>query len=555
MKTSFARIVLTFLLFIVFPFSFSAQTLDKFNRIRTYDVQNYIIRVNFEHEKRQVNGDTTVQVKPLADNFTTLELDSVGMKFESIKLDPEGKDLSYEQIGEKIKVTLDKPYSKNDLVSVRFKYSAVTCKDFTKTTSCKGVYFTKQTGTNNEQVWTQGEPEENHHWFPSYDFPDDKASVEQFITVKADETAIGNGEFIEIIENADKTKTFHYKANFPFSSYLVSVVVGKFVKIEDKYKNVSLGFYVYHGTENITKKTYQNTKSMFEIYEGLLKFDFPYAKYDQTIVSEFTAGGMENMTATTLDDSSILLGNIFGNEDLVSHELSHSWFGDLVTCKNWAELWLNEGFATFLEAAYREKGWGRADYLSKIKEDADVYFVEELTKQYKRGLFNQLAKPDDSIFDGITYQKGGVVIHQLREQIGDENFWKAVNIYLNRHKFGNVESTDLQKVMEEVSGQDLGWFFKQWVYQAGYPNLTFKHSYNLKTKQLTLNFTQTQTTLNLRPDVFILPLEIEVSTLKGKKIEKVLINQKTQTFKFSYSRRPLKVSVDPNYKIPLKRIN
>jgi aminopeptidase N len=551
---NFKLFTFAFLLF-TFYFSTFAQTSDKFNRIRTYDVQHYIIRVNFEHEKRKVIGETTIQLKPLIDNFTLLELDATKMQFESVKIDSNGKDLQYQQIGEKIQITLDKPYAKNDLISVSLKYTSITCTDLKKINSCKGVYFTKQTGTQNQQIWTQGEPEEAHYWFPSYDFPDDKATVEKFITVKSDQTAIGNGELLEIIENPDKTKTFHYKTNFPFSTYLVSFVVGKFVKIEDKYRDIPLGFYVYKGKEQISKKAFQNTIAMFNVFEDSLKIKYPFNKYDQTIVSDFTAGGMENITATTLDDASILQGNVFGNEDLIAHEISHSWFGNLVTCKNWAELWLNEGFATFMEAVYREKGFGKASYIEKIKEDTNAYFIEEYFKKNKRGLYNQLAKPDDSIFDAITYQKGGVVIHQLREQVGDELFWNAVNLYLNRHKFSNVETFDLQKVFEEVSKQDLNWFFKQWVYQAGYPRLKLEKLYSKKNKELSLKFTQTQKAENLQPEIFTIPFEISISNEKETKLEKVLINERTQTFKFSLDKVPNKILVDPNFKIPLKNIS
>ena len=169
--------------------------------------------------------------------------------------------------------------------------------------------------------------------------------------------------------------------------------------------------------------------------------------HDQTIVAGFKFGGMENITATTFADTEIFFGDFNQNivEDVVSHELAHSWFGNLVTCRNWAELWLNEGFATFMEAAYREKMYGRDNYLSSIKADTEEYFAEESVTDKKHALYNQSARPDDSIFDAVTYQKGGAVIHTLRETVGDQVFWKAVNIYLNRHKFGNVETTDFAR--------------------------------------------------------------------------------------------------------------
>jgi aminopeptidase N len=266
---------------------------------------------------------------------------------------------------------------------------------------------------------------------------------------------------------------------------------------------------------------------------------------------------MENITATTHADSEILAVDILPGEteDLVSHELAHSWFGDLVTCRNWAELWLNEGFATFMEAAYREKAYGREDYLRKIDEDATRFISEEAVNKRRHGLFNLLARgDDDSIFDTTNYQKGGAVIHTLREEVGDASFWKAINIYLNRHKFQNVETADLEKAMEEAAGRDLTWFFKQWVYQAGFPQLEIRQVYQPRGKRLNLTVRQTQKLDAITPAVFILPLEIEIVTASGAKTEKIKIDKRTQNFSIPVDARPTAVNFDRNMKIPLKSI-
>lgn len=191
------------------------------------------------------------------------------------------------------------------MISIRFKYSVKPSK---------GVYFVDADTEDGKviraaQIWTQGEPEEAHHWFPSYDFPDDKATSEQFITTEKGETAIGNGELIETIENADGTKTFHYKMPIPYSTYLTSFVVGTYTKVSDSHKNIPLGFYMYPGSEAIAQKAYGKTKDMMRVFEGLTGVDFPYNKYDQTIVANFNFGGMENMTATTMADTEIFSMN------------------------------------------------------------------------------------------------------------------------------------------------------------------------------------------------------------------------------------------------------
>ena len=541
-------------LFLIFLFVFQASgqnAVKNFNRQRTFDVQHYIIRTGFDRKQKMVFGDTTISLKPLTDNFRMIELDSAGIKYESIRLESGNTNLSYRQAGEKIIITLDKPYKTGEDVSIRFKYSAKPAK---------GINFVDaiiENGTveRDAQIWTQGEPEEAHHWFPSYDFPDDKATSEQILTVEKGETAIANGELVERTENPDGTIRFHYKMPVPHSTYLTSFVIGKYVKISDTYKNIPVGYYVYPGTESIAPLAYGNTKAMFRIFEELTGVDYPFNKYDQTIVASFDFGGMENVTATTMADDEILFARINKGvvEDLVSHELAHSWFGNLVTCRNWAELWLNEGFATFMEAAYREKMYGRADYNRKIRDDAEQFFAFDAASRNRYALYNTLADPknDAELFNTVNYQKGSAVIHTLRETIGDEAFWKAINIYLNRHKFGNVETSDLQKVMEEASGKKLDWFFRQWVYGAGYPKIEVLPNFNPTTKKLNLTVTQTQKTDRVTPQAFILPLEVEIQTANGEISERIEVNRRRQSFTIQLKGKPNKLIFDKSVKLPL----
>ncbi len=548
MKTKFLLYSLTFFVLIFLSFSIFGQTHE-----RTFDAQHYIIRSNFDREKKMYFGDSTVQVKPLKDGFNILTLDSVGMKFDSIKLEPEGATLEYKQVGEQIVIQLGKSFSVNDMVSVRFKYSS---------SPKKGVYFVDEVKPaedskgHSSQVWTQGEAEEAHHWFPSYDFPDDKATTEQFITVPKDELAVSNGELLETIENADGSKTFHYKMQVPHSIYLTSMIVGKYVKVEGKYKDIPLGFYVYPGTESIVEKAYGKTADMMKVYEEMTGVNFPYKKYDQTFVAQFNFGGMENITATTMADTEILFANFdFGKEnamDLVSHELAHSWFGNLVTTKDWSNLWLNEGFATYMEAVYRGKLNGNADYMRKIREDASRFIADDSFSRSRHALVRPNPPTDDSLFDTTTYQKGGAVIHTLHEEIGGEAFWKAINTYLNAHKFANVETNDLKKAMEEASGKDLTWFFDQWIYKAGYPKLTVRHSYSPARKRLTLNISQTQKVDSITPAAFTLPMEVEIQTAKGVKTEKININKRTQIITLPTDGKPIKLTFDKAEKIPIK---
>ena len=532
------------------------QARPDFNRASDFDIQHYVLRVSFDRPTHKVIGDTTVRLKPLNENFRRVTLDSVGISYSSVTLEQGGTPLKFRPQGGSVIVDLDRAYSPNETVGIRFQYSAVPKK---------GIYFMpEQKGEgmpgHSAQIWTQGEPDEARHWFPSFDFPSDKATTEQFITANRNETVVGNGTLVEKTDNPDGTVTHHFKMDVPHSTYLISFVLGEYAVVKEKYREIPLGYYVYPGTESVVLKAYGRTGEMIRVFEEFTQVEFPFAKYDQTIVSAFNFGGMENITATTMADTEILLVNnpLFagGVEDLVSHELAHSWFGNLVTCKNWAELWLNEGFATFMEAAFREKAYGRRNYIVKILSDAEEFKIDDAVNTKRNGLFNRNAGNVSALFEraATTYDKGGVVLHMLREQVGDAAFWRAVNIYLNRHKFGSVESTDLRKAMEEASGQDLGWFFNQWVYGLGSPKLTVKQAYNPGSKTLTLTVSQTQKLDRLTPPAFRLPLDVEVHSGRNVSAEKIELRKRVETFRIKVASRPTKLVFDKDEKIPLKMV-
>jgi aminopeptidase N len=518
------------------------------NRERTYDVQHYIIRTGFERLTKTVKGDTTIRLKPLASGFKTFTLDAVNLQVQSIVHEETGKALVFKSDANQLQITLEKAFAPADLISVRIKYRVVKPK--------AGVYFVPAKDKRPAQIWTQGEAEENRYWFPSYDFPDDKATSEQFITTtEANETAIANGELVDVKQNSNNTKTFHYRMNIPHSTYLTSLIVSKYTRVEDKHEAVPLGFYVYPGTTGIAQLAFGKTAKMMALDEELLGVKFPFNKYDQTVVASFQFGGMENITATTMADTEIYAAgekgaNLSATEVLVAHELAHSWFGDLVTCKNWANLWLNEGFATFFESVYLEREYGRDAYLNDLRKNAEQYFGE--AEYLKHPLLNLRAQPNILLFDATTYKKGGYVVHMLRETVGDEMFWKSLNLYLNRHKFGNVESADLQKAFEETTGKDLDWFFDQWVRKAGYPKLKIQPQYDVMNKKLLLNVLQTQEANSNIPAVFRFKSEIEVVTPEGTKTEKIEMTERNQTFTFDAPVKPTSINFDPREQVLTK---
>ena len=545
------------LLLLLISGSVAAQTSRRnFNREQTYDAEHYILRINFDRPAKKVIGETTIRFRPLKNGLSVAEFDAVGITFSSVALEPSGAPLKYRSNGDKIAVTLDRAYKPTESVTIRFKHSAVPRR---------GVYFVDQEVEegrviHSEQIWTQGEADEARHWFPSFDFPSDKATFEKIITANEGETVIGNGERISEVNNNDGTVTHHYRMNVPMPTYLLSFVVGKYEHVSDRYRDIPLGFYVYPGSEAVARKAFGNTKEMMRVFEALTGVNFAFNKYDQTVVAGFTFGGMENITATTMADTEInaVMNTLFeaGVGDLVAHELAHSWFGNLVTCRNWAELWLNEGFATFMEAAFREQMYGRRNYLIKIQRDAQNFIIDDAVNRKRNALFNQNADNVAELFErpATIYNKGGAVLHTLREEIGDTAFWKGVNLYLTRHRFGSVESTDLQAVMEETSGRDLDWFFEQWVYMAGHPKLDVKQAWNPSSSTLRLTVTQTQKADRITPSAFRLPMEVEFTIGTNKQTEKMDLSKRIETFSYKLPSKPASIQIDPLDKIPVKTV-
>lgn len=521
---------------------------------RTYDVLNYTLRTRFDAPNKTVIGDETVTLKPLLDDFKSFDLDAGAMRIESVTLDETNTQLQWRQPPEKLSITLDRAYQTAETISVRIKYRA---------TPERGVYFIPASRANffgaarPAQIWSQGEPEDNHYWFPCYDFPDDKVTSEQFITTNGNEIAISNGVLVETKDNEDGTRTFHWKMEQPHGSYLISLVVGDYVKLSDTFKNVPIEYYTYPGTEVVARRAFEKTPQMMEWFSRVLNYEYPYNKYAQTIVASFIFGGMENITATTQSDIEILSraggGPNSSTENLVSHELAHSWFGNLVTCKDWSHAWLNEGFATFMEASFREHEDGHDAYLAEMRSNADIYFSED-TYRYRRPIvYNRYSQPID-LFDMTLYKKGALILHMLRETVGDEMFWKALNHYLAENQYRNVVTADLQRAFEQTTGQQLDWFFNQWVYRAGYPELRVRSTYSPVNRRLALDVEQTQMPDSTTPEVFRLPVEIELATARGARTEHIEMTQRTQRFNFQLDGRPLMIRFDKGEKI-LKRLD
>lgn len=523
-------------------------------RSHDYDVQHYKLVVGFDWSKGSVAGQNTITLKPFKNGFAEIELDAGEMTIKSVQSE-RGEPLKFRYEGnEKLFVTLDRAYSAGEQITVTVDYVA---------TPKKGLTFITPTEREPErpfQIWSQGETELNHYWFPCYDHPNDRATSELTATVEEKYQVISNGALVRVQPNpSNKTRTWHWKMDQPFPSYLVSIVVGEFSEVAVKYKGIPITSYVRRDQVDNARLSFSKLPKMMEFFENKLDFAYPYSKYAQVVVRDFS-GGMENITATTLEEKIVydrraLLDH--SPDGLIAHELIHQWFGNMLTCRSWGDLWLNEGFAVLFANLWSEHENGTDEYLYALYQDYETYF-RTWAQGNRRPLSTTRFDDPEALFDGITYHRAGSVLAMLRFVLGDEMFWKAVRHYLKKHAWQNVETQELVIAIEEATGQNLQWFFDEWVYRTGHPEFALSTSFDETTRVLKLNVKQTQKPDDKRPwylapQFYTMPVDVAITTPSGEKVHRLLIDQAEKEFTISVDSKPLFVNFDRGNRL-VKRV-
>ncbi len=513
-------------------------------RSHNYDVQHYRIALSFDWIKQSVIGETTITFQPFGADVKEIEIDAGDMTIKSVKL-VGGEALKYLYAdNEKLYVALDRAYAAGRDVSIAISYAATPKQGLTFITP------TEADPTRPYQIWSQGEARTNHYWFPCYDYPNDKATSELLATAGEKFQVVSNGALAGVQRDAaNKTKTWHWKMDRPFSSYLVSIIVGQYEEVKDQFKDKPVSSYVYPGQAEDGRVSFGKLAQMVAFYSQRIGYDYPYAKYAQTMVRDF-GGAMENISATTMTDNAVhdkRAALDISSDDIVSHELAHQWFGDLLTCRHWGEIWLNESFATFFEALWKEHDKGKEDFLYEMYGNQQGYF-QAWNQGNRRPIVTVRYSDPDAIFDAYAYPRGGAVLSMLRFVLGEESFWKAINHYVKKNQWQNVETSDLTAAIEEATGQNLSWFFDEWIYRMGHPQFEITSSYD-GSRSLKLTVKQTQKPDDKRPwfpspDFFRMPVDIAVTTAAGEKIHRVWIDKREKEFTFEVDSKPLIVNFD-----------
>jgi aminopeptidase N len=396
-------------------------------------------------------------------------------------------------------------------------------------------------------VWTQSEPEFARYWYPCFDHPSDRLTSEIIATAPQEFFVLSNGVLKEKRSEPNGLQTWHWVQRQSHVPYLLSVVAGDFEAFEQQWDGIPVVSYVPRGRLPEAKLCFAKTPRMVKYFSEQIGYRYPWPKYTQICVDEYMWGGMEHTSATTLNlhtlhDERAYADEFFSTENLVAHELAHQWWGNLVTCKDWAELWLNESFATYFATLWTEHdlGWDEAAW--DRRGDAQSYFAED--NRYRRSIVNYRYDRPESMFDSHTYPKGGRVLHMLRFELGDELFWKAIRRYVEVNHYRTVETADLRRAVEEATGQGMNWFFEQWLDRGGHPEFQVSWTYHDDARQVAVTIKQTQPVDSLTP-LFRSHAELEIATSHDARIERVHITKAEETFHLPCEQRPTRVVFDP----------
>jgi aminopeptidase N len=512
---------------------------------KQFAIKHLKLELKPDFEEKSIECRETLDIIPIEDNLQHVVLDAAELNIKSVQTD--GKGLQFKTLEEKLRIELPTPAAEDEQVRISINYNAKPRRGFFFVKPDKD-YPNKQL-----QAWTQGEATESKYWFPCFDHPDMKFTSEMIVDVPSEFVVISNGELVNVTKG--KSVKYHWKEEHAHPAYLTSLVIGKFEEIKEKYDGIDLLYYVPEGMMDKASLAFSNTINMMKFFEEYTGVKYPFDKYSQVTVDNFVYGGMENVSATTLTmdtlhDKKAHLD--FTSDHLVSHELAHQWFGDLVTCRDWQHIWLNESFATYFEALYWQRSRGEDEFNYYVMQLAEEYF-DEASKRYRRAIVTNTYKHPDDLFDRHTYEKGACVLHVLRNLVGDSIFRRAVKLYVERFSNKNAETDDLRKCVEEVSGLSLQQYFEQWLRKPGHPELKIEYDFDHTSKVATIKLSQTQSTDDGTP-IYLFPLDIHVTTSTGKKQFKFNIDSKEHTLQIPLDSEPLWFSVDPSNKL-LKRMD
>ncbi len=544
MKTRWRYLLATLILVLAVAAARAGSFTDEQSRYhstpaRAFDIEHRDLHIRFDHAKRAVHGTMTLS-GAATDSLSVLELHGEDLVLEKVT-GSGGVPLEFTTGDGSIWLRFSRPLARGEKASVTITYHA---------TPRRGLYFIEPDRDHpgrRREVWSQGEDEGNRYWFPDFDKPNERAATDIWVTVGRGEAVVSNGKLVETQEGKDATRTFHYRMDVPHPSYLVSVAAGTFAKVDTLWRGKPVEYFVPPDRVERVRRSLGRTPEMLEFFSEITRTPYPYEKYAQVVVQDFSYGGMENISATTMTERLLLDATAFrerNQESLIAHELAHQWFGDYVGFREWAHTWLSEGFATFFENLWQEHAWGRDQYDEHLREDRESYLAEARGR-YQRPIVSRVYTYPSDLFDRHAYPKGAWVLHMLRRQLGDARFFAGIHEYLSRHAGQSVDTDQFRLAMEQSSGEGLEQFFDQWLYHAGQPDLKIKTEWLEGAKLERIRVEQVQPSDSLVP-VFAFDLPVRLFYPEAQTDQVVKMRERVGEVLVPSPQRPLWVELDPD---------
>ena len=519
-------------------------------RDRAFHLSHLALALDVDVQRGRIAGTATLTLAPLAPGLRTVELDARELRIGRVTLGRSRRLRTRHENG-RLTITLDRAYDPGETFALAIDYRAQPRT---------GFWFVRPDRAypaRRAQAWSQGQAEDSAFWFPVHDHPNDKFPSEIKVTADSAFRTVSNGRLIGKRVKGAKT-TWHWRHDSPQPAYLVSLVVAPYVETRAKAAGVPLRFYAFKGQERAARRLYGKTGDMMRVFSTLFG-PYPWREYSQVVVGDFTWGGMENTGATTLTEKALLDERAaldVSYEGLVSHELAHQWWGDLVTCRGWHHNWLNEAWATFSENLYDEAAHGTDSAAWDRMQKYSQYIAQDLG-QYRRPIVTDRYGIATDLFDRHAYEKGSLVLTMLRDELGDEPFFRGARLYLERFAGGFADTHEFRRALETASGRDLNWFFDQWVFAAGYPELHATWRADGRAGEIVLELKQEQDSAleDLeRTPVFRFSVDVEVDGARGVRKHRIEMTRARQTFRLACAGKPLRIAIDPSFRL-LKRLD
>ena len=530
-----------------------AQPIDIYERPvqhepnHAFDVLHYRIALDFEGENRAFQGQTVITFRSLSEDFNQIPLHAESYEVQSVK-SKKGGVLSFSHKDGILDIDLSESLDYGDTLSVIVSYGTrnfhVDPTEFGMGSNYPlGIGYFEATDEQPFLFNAYSFPTGARHWFPCYDHPNDRASHETIITTQANHKVLANGILVSATGNSNGTITYHWQQNQAHPTYLYNFVSGPYSVVEDSHDDIPVNYWAYPGDEDKALRSFHRTPEVLAFFEDYYGVKYPWDKYDQIIVPGI-GGGAEATTATLIGASTLhdeRADQDFPSHWLVAHEAAHHWWGDLVSYKDWTETWLSESFATFSEYLYSNHLKGEEEGALNLYKKREAYLNEAKNRYVRPIVFNRWEYPSQN-FDRHTYQKGALVLHMLRDYLGEENFKRTLNHFLTTHAFSPVNTHDFIKSVWEVTGQNMDWFFDQWIFGAGHPILDIQ--YEWKDKELILTVKQVQDTSGQVP-IFSMPVSVAITDDRRTELKTVWVKKEESTFIFDVDQEPRMVRFDP----------